>query len=134
MKYDVSIIIISYNTKDMTVACIKSVIDETTQLNYDIIVFDNNSADGSAKAIAEKFPQIKLVSYKENLGFAAGNNLAATKAHGKFILLLNPDTIVLNRAINKLYNFAQTRTDALIWGGELYSKTKRLILLHVGDK
>src|SRR5688572_24806026 len=98
---DVSILIVSYNTREMTLACIQSVIDQTKQVSYEIIVVDNQSKDGSAGAIAKAYPNIKLIIPEQNLGFAGGNNLAATHATGEYLLLLNPDTVILDGAIDK---------------------------------
>ncbi len=82
-----------------------------------LIVVDNASTDGSAEAIAAAFPDIPLMAEAENHGFAAANNLAARRARGAYLLLLNPDTIVLNGAIDRLVAFAESRPDARIWGG-----------------
>ncbi|WP_172300501.1 glycosyltransferase family 2 protein [Pseudoruegeria sp. HB172150] len=112
----VSIIIISYNTWEMTLECLESVARETT-VPHEVIVLDNASSDGSAKAIAEKFPDVKLMPETANHGFAKGNNVAIEHARGKYVLLLNPDTVVLDSAIDKLLQFAQDRPDAKIWGG-----------------
>lgn len=112
-----SIIIVSYNTREMTLACLRSVFAETRDTPFEIIVVDNNSADGSAKAIAEAFPNIRLMAERANHGFALGNNIAAREAKGEFLLLLNPDTVVLDRAIDRLMGFAAERPQAGIWGG-----------------
>lgn len=112
----VSIIVVSFNTSKMTRACIASVIAETT-VPYELIVIDNASADGSAADIAADFPDIRLMAETENHGFAAANNIAAREARGEYILLLNPDTVVLDHAIDKLVGFAVSRPEAKIWGG-----------------
>ena len=112
----VSIIIVSYNTKEMTLACIQSVIDETT-VPYELIVLDNASSDGSAEAIAQAYPDIHFMAETDNHGFAKGNNLAAVHARGEYLLLLNPDTLVLDGAIDKLVAFAEGSPEAGIWGG-----------------
>jgi len=117
---DVSIIIVSFNTREMTLACIQSIVAETKTRDYEIIVLDNDSNDGSAEAIRDRFPQVKLIDNKENLGFAGGNNAAALEARGKRLLLLNPDTVVLNDAINALLDFADSRPEALVWGGRAF--------------
>lgn len=111
-----SIIVVSYNTRDMTLECLRSLRDETS-LSYELIVVDNASEDGSAEAIAEEFPGIELMAETENHGFAKANNLAAERAHGKYLLLLNPDTVILDRAVDKLVAFAERTPDARIWGG-----------------
>ncbi|HVH04047.1 MAG TPA: glycosyltransferase [Amaricoccus sp.] len=77
----VSILVISYNTREMTLACLASVVAETS-VPYELIVLDNTSADGSAAAIAAAFPDIQLIASADNLGFARGNNVAARKARG----------------------------------------------------
>jgi len=122
---DVSILIISYNTREMTVACIQSVIDQTRSASYEILVVDNASKDGSAEAIAasfpsDRFPQVKLIIPPRNLGFAGGNNLAGEQAAGEFILLLNPDTVILDGAVDKVVAFARQNPKAGIVGGRTY--------------
>ncbi len=112
----VSILVISYNTREMTLACLASIAAETT-LPHEVIVLDNASSDGSAAAIAAAFPQIRLIASRENHGFAMGNNLAGAAARGDYILLLNPDTVVLERAIDRLVAFAERTPEAGIWGG-----------------
>jgi GT2 family glycosyltransferase len=114
---DVSIIVVSYGTREMTLSCLLSLVEQTKDLRYEVIVVDNGSADGSPEAIAQRFPHFRLLAQSENLGFAAANNLAAKLAVGEFLLLLNPDTVVLDRAIDKLVAFARERPRAGIWGG-----------------
>ncbi len=114
---DVSVIIVSYNTREMTLACIDSVFRETQRLTFEVIVVDNASEDGSAQAIGKEFRQVRLIASAKNLGFAAANNLAAREAQGAYILLLNPDTVVLNGAIDRLVDFAEKHPEAAIFGG-----------------
>lgn len=112
----VSILVISYNTREMTLECLRSVQAET-RIPHEVIVVDNVSADGSAEAIAAEFPGIRLLAEPENHGFAKGNNIAAAEARGDYLLLLNPDTVVLDHAIDALVAFADRRPEARIWGG-----------------
>jgi GT2 family glycosyltransferase len=116
-KPEVSVLIVSYNTREMTLACIASVLDQPDGKSCQVIVFDNNSSDGSADAIGDSFPDILLIRSPENLGFARANNEAAKFASGEYILLLNPDTVVLDDAITKLLAFAKENPSAKIWGG-----------------
>src|SRR3990167_1139282 len=96
-----SIIVISYNTRQMTLECLRSVFRETKKTGFELIVLDNASADGSVAAIEEELgSQVRLIVSSANLGFAGGNNRAAEDAHGEFLLLLNPDTVVLDGAID----------------------------------
>ncbi len=124
---ELSIIVVSYNTRDMTLACLRSVYAETNRTSFELIVVDNASHDGSAEAIAEEFGgRIELVRSKENIGFAAANNLAAQRAQGTWLLLLNPDTVVLDGAIEKLLTFAQSKPQAGICGGRTVFADGRL--------
>ena len=112
----VSIIVISYNTRELSLECLRSVVAQTTPL-YEVIVVDNQSTDGSPDAIAAEFPDITILAETENHGFAKGNNIAAEHATGEYLLLLNPDTVVLDRAIDNLVAFAERTPKARIWGG-----------------
>ena len=114
----VSVIIVSYNTCDMTCACIKSVLAEGKDVDQEVIVIDNCSNDSSADAIAQQFPSVTLIRSKDNLGFGKGNNVAALQATGDYILLLNPDTVVLDNAVGKLLDFAVRKPEAKLWGGK----------------
>ncbi|EKE14913.1 MAG: hypothetical protein ACD_12C00245G0005 [uncultured bacterium] len=111
VKIDLSIVIVSYNTKKITEDCIKSINRSltNTNINYEIILVDNDSRDGSVQALekisSDKINHLTYLQTGENLGFGQGSNFGVKKANGKYILLLNTDTIVLNRAIEKLYNF-----------------------------
>ncbi|MGB9882902.1 MAG: glycosyltransferase family 2 protein [Microgenomates group bacterium] len=110
-KIDLSIIIISFNTKQITKNCLDSINRSLwkSKIKYEIIVVDNDSHDGS-KEMLEEYAKNKLnktiyIQTNSNLGFGKGNNLAVKKARGKYILLINSDTIVLNRSIEKLFYF-----------------------------
>ena len=114
---DLSIIIISYNTRKITEDCIESINRSltNTRIKYEIIVVDNNSLDGSAEALQKiaqnKANRLACFQTGSNLGFGRGNNYGVKKAKGRYLLLLNTDTLVLNRAIEKLYNFYVNNED-----------------------
>ncbi len=114
---DLTIVIVSFNTRELTLECLRSVFQETRELTFEVIVLDNASTDGSADAIAEAFPQVRLIRSLENLGFARANNVAAEYAQGQWLLLLNPDTVVLDGAIDKLVAFAESHPEAGVFGG-----------------
>jgi GT2 family glycosyltransferase len=101
----------------MTLACLRSVYEQTKNISFELIVVDNDSKDGSAQAVKAQFPNCILVASKENLGFARANNLAALQTKGKYLLLLNPDTVVLDGAIEKLHAFARENPVNLVYGG-----------------
>jgi hypothetical protein len=112
-----SIIVVSYNTREMTLACLASVFRET-RLPFEVVVVDNASQDGSAAAIAEAFPQVTLLAETENHGFAAAHAVALPHCRAPLLLLLNPDTVVLDGAIDALVAFSRARPEAGIWGGQ----------------
>jgi len=116
----VSIIVVSYNTREMTLECLRSIVRETPDLTYEVLFIDNQSTDGSWEAVESEFgtdPRFILRLSDKNLGFAAANNEMAKDATGDYILLLNPDTVVLDRAIEKLVQFAGEYPDNSIIGG-----------------
>jgi hypothetical protein len=99
---DLSVIIISFNTKQILVDCINSVVKNTKGFEYEIIVVDNGSTDDSIKSIkemAKKFPQVKLIDTGENIGFGRGNNEGIKAARGEYLLLLNSDTIITDNVL-----------------------------------
>ena len=113
---EISILIVSYNTRELTLAAIDAVARET-RTAHEIIVVDNASSDGSAEAIAAHPAGPRLIALNENIGFGRANNLAARHARADMLLLLNPDTVVLYHAIDQLLDFAHQNPRARIWGG-----------------
>jgi len=89
-----SVIIVNYNVQFFLENCLHSVFKAMKQIEGEVIVVDNNSVDGSVKMLEEKFPKVKLIANRENLGFSKANNQAMKAAKGEFFLLLNPDTVV----------------------------------------
>ncbi len=91
---DLSVVIVSFNVKYFLEQCLHSVVKASEHIAAEIFVVDNNSADGSVQMVAEKFPDVQLIANTVNLGFAKANNQAIRIATGRYILLLNPDTLV----------------------------------------
>lgn len=120
---DVSIILVSYNTKDLTRNCLKSVYEKTQGISYEIWVVDNASTDGSVEMIKEEFPEVKLIENKENLGFGTANNLAIKQSQSKYCFLLNTDTILLNNAVKILFDFMEKPENSNVGacGGQLFN-------------
>lgn len=102
---DVSIIIVNYNTFELTCNCIESILSHEANLNFEIILVDNNSTEIPALEFKKKFANVVLIESPINIGFAKGNNLGIALSKGKCILLLNSDTILVNDAISKSMNF-----------------------------
>src|SRR5712675_1513772 len=97
----ISIIIINYNTFNLTSNCIRSVIQFTRGLKYEIILVDNASTECDPENFLEEFPQVKLIKNKINGGFAYGNNEGIRQASGEFILLLNSDIVLQEDSVSK---------------------------------
>ncbi|WP_022722497.1 glycosyltransferase family 2 protein [Rhodopseudomonas sp. B29] len=114
---DVAVLIVSYNTEDLLRNCLRSVVEQRGSLGQQIIVVDNGSADGSVAMVRTEFPEVELIDAKQNLGFARGVNLAATRADAEYLLLLNPDTVVLDRALERLVQFARSQPGHGLYGG-----------------
>jgi N-acetylglucosaminyl-diphospho-decaprenol L-rhamnosyltransferase len=121
----VSVLIVSFNTKALTLACLHSVLHET-KVNTEVIVVDNASHDGSADAIEEQYPEIKLIRSSTNTGFGPANNVAAKHSKSDYVLLLNSDTVVLDAAIDRLVAFAKVHPEAMIWGGRTLFEDRSL--------
>lgn len=103
---DVSVVIVNWNVKDYLRDCLRSVYEQTKGVRFEVIVVDNGSADGSQEIVRREFPQVRLIENPENRGFAAANNQGIKLATGRYLLLLNPDTVVLDDAIGKAVAFA----------------------------
>ena len=118
---DCSIIIVNYNTAQLTANCLKSVYDNLpSKYIFEVIVVDNASTDGSVDALKKQFPQCKLIANKQNLGFSKANNIAIKQSLGAYVLLLNSDTIVLPDALGISLAYAQAHPEAGIVGCKLF--------------
>ena len=106
-----SIIIVNYNVKYFLHQCLKSIETAKKNINLEILVVDNNSVDNSVDMLQNEFPELKLILNKENVGFAKANNQAIKQAKGKYILLLNPDTIVQEDTLHKCVDFLEQNTN-----------------------
>ena len=112
---DVSVIIVNYNTYELTSACIESIIENTTNISYEIIVVDNASTDGS-KDRFETDSRIKYIYSEKNGGFGYGNNRGIEIAKGDYLLLLNSDTLLVNNAIEEFFKYAISNSLRTIYG------------------
>jgi GT2 family glycosyltransferase len=117
MKADVAIVIVAYNSADFIGECLESVFSQRDHVTQQVIVVDNASKDHTVEYIREKFPQVELLVPGKNLGFAAGVNLGASHADAEFVLLLNPDTVILNHAVDQIVDFARKNPGHGLYGG-----------------
>lgn len=109
MIMDVSVIIVNYNTFALTKQCIESIYQKTDGVSFEVIVVDNNSTDGSQELLP-KDNRIVFIESGENLGFGKANNLGLKHAKGKYIFFLNSDTLLVNNAIKKFFDFTESYT------------------------
>lgn len=126
LSADLTVIIISYNTRALTLAALRTLYANTHSTRFHTVVFDNASSDGSPDAIAAEFPQVALIRSPDNLGFARANNVVAAEAKTEWLLLLNPDTEVHDGAVDNLMRFGAAHPKAGIYGGRTVFPDGRL--------
>lgn len=123
---DVSIIIVAWNVRKLLHDCLKSVYDQTEGVDFEVIYVDNASEDGSVDMVTKEFPNIKVIKNAENRGFIKANNQGIEVAQGRYVLLLNSDTVVLDNAIAKTVKFADKHPEAAVVGCKVLSADKTL--------
>jgi GT2 family glycosyltransferase len=116
-----SVIIVNWNTRDLLADCLESIAANAPAYSYEIIVVDNASADDSVGMIKTRFPHVTLIENSGNPGFAQANNQAIARSGGRYVLLLNPDTVVLPDALDKLVDFMDRHPRAGAAGSRLFS-------------
>jgi GT2 family glycosyltransferase len=113
---DVSVVIVNWNTREILRDCLRSIYEQTRGLTFEVIVIDNASEDGSLQMVKDEFKEVILVENSTNRGFAAGNNQGLAIAKGRYVLLLNSDTVVLDNAIAKTVAFADANPEGAVIG------------------
>ncbi|PIS31791.1 glycosyltransferase family 2 protein [Candidatus Saganbacteria bacterium CG08_land_8_20_14_0_20_45_16] len=108
---DLSIIIVSWNVEKLLRDCLASIFQNQDNLELEVFVSDNLSSDGTAKMVTTEFPQVKYLQNESNLGFTKGNNRAFKQATGKYVLFLNPDTVIKPAALSKMIAFLEKQAD-----------------------
>lgn len=119
---DLSFIIVNWNTKRLLVGCLQSIKSTVINLTYEVIVLDNGSLDDSVKTVRERFPEVKVIENKQNLGFAKANNIGLSMMRGKYAVLLNTDTILKEKAIKNVVDFMDKNAEVGICGVQLLNE------------
>jgi GT2 family glycosyltransferase len=109
---DISIIIVSHNTKNLLLDCLSSIFATIKGVSFEVWVVDNNSTDGTLEAVRERYTSVNVISNRRNLGFAAANNRAFRSMSGNYALLLNSDTVLTEGAVQALYDFMEAHPEA----------------------
>ncbi|MFA5032822.1 MAG: glycosyltransferase family 2 protein [bacterium] len=116
---ELSIIILNYNGKHWLKDCLDSILKNTTNTNFEILLVDNASTDGSIEYVEKEFPSVKIIKNKTNVGFTRGNNIGIKEAVGEYICILNNDTIILSDAIENLLGFVKLHPLKVLAAGKL---------------
>ena len=117
-----SVIIVSYNTRDLLIECLETLIATASAIAHEIIVVDNASRDGSAERVAERFPHVTLIRSEVNLGFAAANNLGFRAARGRYLVLLNSDAFPQPGALERALAHLEAEPDIGLGGARLIGR------------
>ena len=113
---NLSIIIVHHQTPELLKLCLKSIKDTSADLDYDVIVVDSTISRKARDLISERYPEVKYLPFKDNLGYARGVNAGIKNTNGKYVLILNPDVIVTDRAISKMMSYMEEHPDIGILG------------------
>ena len=126
---DVSIIIVNYNTKDLTRNCLRSVYENTRGLDFEVFIVDNASSDGSCEMVRNEFPDVILIKNSINAGFGPANNMAILQSRAKYVFLLNSDTVLLNNAVKIFFDYCESHQEPRLGavGGYLLNTDGKII-------
>jgi len=124
---ELSVIIVSYNVRHFLELCLNSVRKASSEISCEVFVVDNNSADGSCSMVSRQFPEVKLIINNVNRGFSAANNQALMVASGRYILLLNPDTIVEEDTLTRCIGFMENHPEAGALGVRMINGKGRFV-------
>ncbi len=106
---DISIVIVSYNVREYIISCIESIYKHSkSNISFELIIVDNDSKDGTVNTLKNKFPKINIISNKYNAGFSIAANQGAQKCSGKYLLILNPDTLFVEDSLKKLFTSSES--------------------------
>lgn len=123
---DVSIVIVGWNVRDLLRNCLDSVYKQTKGISFEVIYIDNASRDGSIEMVKDNFPETIIIANTTNKGFVKANNQGFEIAQGRYVLLLNSDTVILDNAIAKTITFADAHTEAAAVGCKILNPDKTL--------
>jgi GT2 family glycosyltransferase len=118
-EFDLSIIIVNWNTKKLLLDCLASVYETVMGISMEVWLVDNASSDGSVEAVSEFYPDVKIIQNTRNIGFASANNRAFKRICGRYAVLLNTDAVLTKGAVEAIYDFMEKNPDAGMACGQL---------------
>lgn len=127
---DVSVIIVNFNTHEHLKKCIKSIIEFSVKIEYEIIVVDNNSSEKGIEDVAKIFPQVKVIYNKDNSGFGSGCNIGVKNSKGKYCVFVNPDIIFTSDTLTRLTDFMNEDSKCGVCGGILRNESGEMIYTY----
>jgi GT2 family glycosyltransferase len=123
---DISVIIVSWNVRDLLKKCLESIFRHTQDVAFEVIMVDNASTDGTLEMLKHYFPNVKLIANQKNLGFAKANNIGIREAQGEYILLLNPDTEFIENSLEKVVQKMESDENIGVLGCRILNSDKSL--------
>jgi GT2 family glycosyltransferase len=123
---DTSIVIVNWNTRELLLGCIQSILEETRSTTVEIIVVDNASTDGSTEAVKKRFPQVRVLANSENLGFARANNMGIRESGGRHVCLVNSDIIALDGCVDRMVAYLDDHEEIGALGPKTINEHRKL--------
>jgi len=124
-ELDVTIVIVSFNTREILFRCLESIKKHTQEISYEVIVVDNASEDGTVLAAIERFPEMTVIANDDNRGFSAANNQGIIASKGRKIALLNPDTLLTENSFQKIFRYLQEHPEFSILGSGIVDENNQ---------
>ena len=124
-ELDLTIVIVSFNTREILLRCLKSIKKHTQDIYYEVIVVDNASEDKTIDAVVNQFPEVQVITNTDNRGFSAANNQGIVASKGRKIALLNPDTLLTENSFKKIKDFLEKHPDFSILGAGIVDKNNQ---------
>lgn len=130
---DLTVVIVSFNTRQILIDCLESLYARTQEIAFETFVVDNGSKDGSPRAVREKFPDAILIQNSDNIGFSAANNIAIRRSRGRYVVLLNSDTLLIENCFLKLVRYMDERPEYSIITPRVYDGNDKLCSMRLWE-
>jgi GT2 family glycosyltransferase len=132
-ELDITFVIVSFNTREILLRCLGSIKKYTQEISYEVILVDNASEDRTVDAVAELFPEINIISNKDNRGFSAANNQGIIKSKGRRVAFLNPDTLLSENSFKKIIDFMGVHPEFSILGTGIVDENNQLCPIRLWE-